>query len=112
MSLASPRSILIAGLLLLSRCQTLVKPVFSGDHPTGQIRYMWSICYAVQQRSQPFIHPQLHVQICDCMIDSSRRRYKSAEYKDKDEQELIAFFTELNTKCTKSFNDGFLDPKT
>jgi len=101
MSLVFPRSILVAGLLFLSSCQTPVKlPIFSGDHPTGQVRQMWSICYLTQQRNQPFIQPQVHVQICDCMIDLSREKYKSADYRDIDQKVLTDFFSGLSAKCT------------
>ena len=99
------RLICLILLVLLASC-TNVKTIdlrkrFSGDHTTFKIREMWAICYQARIRAMPFFPPPIHMQQCDCMIDKSRERYSTDEYKSVGQEKLTKFYEELHDECEK-----------
>ena len=83
--------------LLLYGCTSNVNTKFSGDHPTSQIRDMWTVCYIAKAKAQPHFPPPMHWAFCDCVTDKSRETYSSKEYKDVDN--LTQFFTDVSIEC-------------
>ena len=83
--------------LLLYGCTNNVKTRFSGDHPTSQIRDMWTVCYVTKARTQPHIPPPMHWVFCDCVTDKSRETFSTEQYKETDN--LTQFFTDASIEC-------------
>mgnify|MGYP003150668893 CR=1 FL=1 len=70
---------------------------FSGDHPFPQLRQMWYTCIVSIRQNAPWIPPPSAVQHCDCMIDSTREKYKSDDYNKM--ENLEQEFSEISTIC-------------
>ena len=95
-------SILFLTLFLIG-CTTPEKPRFSGDHTTNQIRGMWHICFAKHRELEPWMNPEVHFEICDCVIDLSRESYGAEDYSKGDLDNLSQFFTEKINFCAYKF---------
>ena len=78
-----------------------VRPKYSGDHTTGQIRGMWQICYQSRVRSQPYLPPPMHMSHCDCLVDKSREKISSGDYTKIGSDNLTKFFAEMSLECDK-----------
>lgn len=87
-----------------------VRPKYSGDHTTAQIRGMWHICYQSRMRSAPHFPPPFHMEHCDCVIDKSREAYSSKFYKGADTDNLTRFFTEASIACDQRSTQAMPEP--
>ena len=91
--------------LVLSACTTevvQVRPKYSGDHTTVQIRGMWVICYNTRLKEIPYLPPPIHMDHCDCVIDKSREEYSSGDYDKVGQDNLTLFFTRASIECDNS----------
>ena len=79
-----------------------VRPKYSGDHTTNQIRGMWVICYNTRIKNMPYFPPPIHMDHCDCVIDKSREKYSSGDYDKVGQDNLTMFFTETSIECDNS----------
>jgi hypothetical protein len=94
-------------LFIITACTTEEKIVkvrakYSGDHTTAQIRGMWVICYNTRIKNMPYMPPPMHMDHCDCVIDKSREKYSSSDYKGIGTDNLTRFFTETSITCDDS----------
>ena len=94
--------ILVFGLSACTSEVIQVRPKYSGDHTTNQIRGMWVICYNTRLKNMPYFPPPLHMDHCDCVIDKSREKYSSSDYGSIGEENLTKFFTETSIECDNS----------
>ena len=95
---------LIWVVLLIAGCSSevvQVRPKYSGDHTTAQIRGMWQICYHSRAKSQPYLPPPMHMKHCDCLVDRSREERSSEDYTKMGSDNLTKFFAELSLECDK-----------
>lgn len=76
-----------------------IKPRFSGDHTTQQIRGMWQICFNTRRANIPYFPLPMHVNHCDCVVDASREIHSSTDYVKIDSDNLTKFFVEASVKC-------------
>lgn len=76
-----------------------VRPKYSGDHTTGQIRGMWWICYNTRLQNMPYFPPPVHMEHCDCVVDKSREKYSSSDYDKIGSDNLTKFFTITSIEC-------------
>lgn len=76
-----------------------VKPRFSGDHTTTEIRGMWYICYQTRQVAFPLILPPINTAHCDCLVDKSRENYSASDYNKVDQNILSKFFKSSSIEC-------------
>jgi len=96
---------LIILLLFMGACtqeSIVVRPKYSGDHTTNQIRGMWVICYNTRIKEMPYFPPPIHMDHCDCVIDKSRERYSSGDYEKIGTDNLTKFFTVTSIECDNS----------
>ena len=100
--------ILVFGLSACAPELIHVRPKYSGDHTTPQIRGMWQICYESRARSQPYLPPPMHMKHCDCLVDKSREKVSSGDYTKMGSDNLTKLFAELSLECDK---DMFMPPK-
>ena len=87
---------------LLSACTQEVidvRPKYSGDHTTNQIRGMWVICYNTRIKEMPYFPPPVHMDHCDCVIDKSREKYSSGDYDKIGTDNLTKFFVVTSIEC-------------
>ena len=101
MSLSPKKMALLLFSFILLGCTNtkVIKPKFSGDHTTQQIREMWHICFNSIRKSTPYLPPLMHMTHCDCVIDASREKYSITDYKKQGEDNLTKFFTEASKEC-------------
>jgi len=93
-------ALLLFSLVLLSCTNTkVIKPKFSGDHTTQQIRSMWHICFNARRKTAPYFPPPMHINHCDCVIDASREKFSSLDYKKVGGDNLTVFFTQASLEC-------------
>ena len=101
-------------IFLLAGCSSpqvvQVRPKYSGDHTTAQIRGMWHICYQSRMKSAPHFPPPFHMEHCDCVIDKSREEHSSKYYKDADKDNLTRFFTEASIACDQRSTQAMPEP--
>ena len=76
-----------------------VRPKYSGDHTTSQIRGMWVICYNTRVKNMPYFPPPIHMEHCDCVVDMSREKYSSKDYDVVGSENLTKFFTLASFEC-------------
>ena len=79
--------------------QPNIKPRFSGDHTTEQIRGMWYICFQTRRSHMAAVPQQFHAGHCDCVIDKSREKFSSSSYEGLETDNLTRVFTKLNIDC-------------
>ncbi len=93
-------------IFLLAGCVTPqvieVRPKYSGDHTTAQIRGMWMICYQTRLRNMPFFPPPIHMEHCDCVVDKSRESYSWTDYDKLGQDNLTKFFAEVSIICNEA----------
>ena len=93
-------------IFLLAGCVTPqvieVRPKYSGDHTTAQIRGMWMICYQTRLRNMPFFPPPIHMEHCDCVVDKSRESYSWTDYNKLGQDNLTKFFAEVSIICNEA----------
>ena len=94
--------ILVFGLSSCTQEVIHVRPKYSGDHTTAQIRGMWMICFQTRTNAAPYFPPPLHMQHCDCVVDKSRERHSSKDYTVIGSDNLTKFFTEVSAECNKA----------
>ena len=100
-------------LLLFSCTPKEIKNLFSGDHSTNSIRGMWHICYVSMKKTNPYGPDAYHWQVCDCIVDESRKTFKYEDYASIPSEELTQFFTDSTQKCSLFLkNGGNLNNKT
>ena len=76
-----------------------VRPKYSGDHTTAQIRGMWLICYQTRSNNIPYLPPPMHMEHCDCVVDKSRENHSSEDYIKIGSDNLTIFFTKVSIEC-------------
>jgi len=92
-------TILISVLGSCSQEATHIKPRFTGDHSTMQIRGLWYVCIQARQRGLPHLPPPVHSAHCDCVLDKSREQFSSKDYEKMQQGNLTKVFTEINLEC-------------
>ena len=93
---------LVILLLFMGACtqeSIVVRPKYSGDHTTSQIRGMWVICYNTRVKNMPYFPPPIHMEHCDCVVDMSREKYSSKDYDVVGSENLTKFFTLASFEC-------------
>ena len=76
-----------------------VRPKYSGDHTTAQIRGMWHVCYQTRVRNMPHLPHIIHWEHCDCLIDKSRENFSSKDYDQMGSDNLTMFFKKASLIC-------------
>lgn len=91
--------------LLITACSPEVihvRPKYSGDHTTAQIRGMWMICFQTRTNAAPYFPPPLHMQHCDCVVDKSREHHSAKDYTVIGSDNLTKFFTDVSAQCNEA----------
>ena len=88
-------------LFIITSCTTKIdiKPQYSGDHSTAQIRGMWHVCYQTRVRNMPHLPHIIHWEHCDCLIDKSRESFSSKDYDQMGSDNLTMFFKKASLIC-------------
>ena len=107
-------TLILSLVLLVFGCtKKEINPKFSGDHSTNSIRGMWHICYVSMKKTNPYGPDPYHWQVCDCIVDDSRKTFKYEDYASIPSEELTQFFTDSTQKCSLFLkNGGNLNNKT
>jgi len=78
---------------------------------TKYTRDLWTVCFISHRRSNPTIHPNVFIPVCDCILDSTRKDFTRSDLDNKTQGEMIPYFTEATDKCMKELKQTFNIPK-
>ena len=83
--------------ILFSLIATTAAAQYTGTHDTHFIRSMWTACYqgALSQHQ----HPTLAQQVCDCVMDETRKTYHQEDIEKMSHR--IEIFTEMIGLCSE-----------
>lgn len=83
--------------ILFSLIATTAAAQYTGTYDTHFIRSLWTACYqgAISQHQ----HPALAQQVCDCVIDETRKTYHQEDIERMSDR--INIFTEMIGLCSE-----------
>ena len=70
---------------------------FTGTYNTDHIRTMWSVCFETTMKRNPGVDPFFEVQVCDCILDLTRKRFTFKELNARDNN--TEWFTQATHLC-------------
>ena len=83
--------------ILFSVIATTAAAQYTGTHDTHFIRSMWTACY--QGAMSQHQHPALAQQVCDCVIDETRKTYHQEDIERMSDR--IQIFAEMIGLCSE-----------
>ena len=104
-------------LVLLGSCSALQSTdphkdhPYSGDHNVAQLRGMHTICFRSMRSAAPYFPPPIHITFCDCIVDKSRKKFRSQEYDGLAEGVMETFFRGASAECNQKLGIPPIQPK-
>ena len=83
--------------ILFSIIATTAAAQYTGTHDTHFIRSLWTACY--QGAMSQHQHPALAQQVCDCVIDETRKTYHQEDVERMSDR--IEIFAEMIGLCSE-----------
>ena len=84
-------------LVLFLTASSLFAGQFTGTYNTDHIRTMWSVCFETTMKRNPGVDPFFEVQVCDCILDLTRKRFSFKELNARDNN--TEWFTQATHLC-------------